>query len=131
MTMLPPDPIKGEALKQAALRLLEAKRERLVRSASRALLHHLSQHGTATIDDVRAVVPVPKGIDPRLFGAASSMLARAGITHFIGYSKTVRPVGHRHPIGIWEMADPAAAEAWLATHPELPETQEGGTTNAQ
>ncbi|HQR07138.1 MAG TPA: hypothetical protein PLN21_09965 [Gemmatales bacterium] len=131
MCMLPPDPAKGEALKQAAFRLLEAKRERLVRSARRALLIHLLMQGTATIDDVRAVVPVPPGMDPRAFGAAPSMLALAGIIRFVGYAKTVRPVGHRHPVSVWELADPTAAEAWLASHPELPEAQEGGTTHAQ
>jgi hypothetical protein len=59
------------------------------------------------------------------------MLALAGIIQFIGYAKTIRPVGHRHPVSIWELADRATAEVWLASHPEFPEAQEGGTTNAQ
>ena len=51
----------GEARKLAAYVLLEAYRERVILDAHRALLFQLLDVGTATTNDVRAVVELPDG----------------------------------------------------------------------
>ena len=116
---------EGELRKAEALALLAAKRERLVRQAQRALLNVLLDSGEATIDQARAMVEVPDGIDPKLFGAAPGPLARAGIIYAAGYVKTKRAEAHARPVTLWRLADKDAAIPWLATHPELPEPSAG------
>lgn len=112
---------EGERRKQAALDLLAVRREAVVRRAQRALLAVLLERGWATADDVRELVELPPGIDPKCFGVAPGPLARAGIILADGYSKTCRPTAHARPLTVWTLADRAAAERWLATHPELPD----------
>lgn len=111
----------GERRKQHALFRLEATRARLIQSARRALLLHLLEHCTGTIDAVRAAVDVPDGINPKAFGAVPKALATAGVIRSTGFTRTARAVGHARPVQRWELADPAAAVAWLNDHPELPE----------
>ncbi len=44
--------------------------------------------------------------------------------------KSARPIRHASVIAVWELADRAAALAWLARNPELPDTEpddDGGT----
>jgi hypothetical protein len=110
----------GERLKADALALLEARRELYVRRGRRAMLEVLLRSGTATADDVRDAVELPKGINPKLFGIVPGPLARAGIIRQAGFAKTHRPEGHARPITIWALADRAAAERWLQGHPDLP-----------
>lgn len=123
MSILATDRPDGEALKRAAHRLLEAHRERLIRRARRALLSHLLAHHTATIDDVRAVVAVTPGVNPKAFGSVPGPLAIAHIVRPAGAKKTGRAVGHARPVTVWELADRVAAIAWLNTHPELPDPE--------
>ena len=120
---------ESERRRDAAHALLAERRARLVRLAQRALLAHLLDAGTATADDVRAAVPLPHGIDPRVYGAAPDPLVEAGAIHHAGYTRSCRPVAHARPVVVWELADRDAAVAWLATHPELPppEAAEGDT----
>jgi hypothetical protein len=112
---------EGEVRKQAAHRLLEARRERLVLRARRALLSRLLQDGTATIDDVRAAVPVPVGVNPKVFGSVPGPLAVARIIRAAGSRKTTRAVGHARPVTEWLLLDAAAAVAWLRDHPDHPD----------
>ena len=58
----------GKSRKMAAHVLLEAHRGRTIRNARRVLLQHLLDYGTATIDDVRAVIELPDGVDPVCLG---------------------------------------------------------------
>ncbi|WP_202920867.1 hypothetical protein [Urbifossiella limnaea] len=113
---------------RVAHRLLECTRGRLILAARRALLTRLLTHPTATIDDVRVVVAVPPGFDPKLFGPVAGPLARAGIIRATGYARTGRAVGHARPVTVWELADRTAAVAWLATNPATGDTiaAEGG-----
>jgi hypothetical protein len=111
----------GERLKRLALVRLEPWRKRLIRSARRALVQHLLDHGTGTIDGVRATVDVPVGIDLKAFGAVPRVLAAAGLIRVAGSTKTARAVGHARRVTVWELADPTAAVAWLNEHPELSE----------
>jgi len=112
---------EGERRKSAAFALLAAHREAMIRRARRELLKVLLDRGEATIDDVRAVVPVPDGINPKALGPVPGGLAEAGIIVAHGYAKSTRPEAHARPVQVWRLADRAAAIHWLAMHPELPE----------
>jgi hypothetical protein len=113
--------LEGEQRKLSAHALLEAHREVYVRRGRLALLRQLLTAGTATIDDVRAVVELPPEINPKLFGAVPGPLAAAGIIRAAGYVPTRRKEGHARPVLCWQLADRDAAFAWLATHPDLPD----------
>jgi len=110
----------GEHRKDVAFVLLEVRRECYVREARRALLDALLANGIATADDVRARVELPKGINPKTFGAVPSVLARAGIIRRDGFTRSTRPEAHARPVSVWRLADPAAAQRWLASHRPLP-----------
>jgi hypothetical protein len=114
-------PAAGEDLRDAALRLLRDRRAALVRSVQRAFLDLLLDRGPSTCDPVRAAVPIPKGTDPRLVGAAVRRLAELGLIYRAGLSRTVRPVAHGRDLPLWALADRDAALAWLTDHPELPD----------
>ena len=112
---------EGERLKGDALALLADRRETVVRRAQRALLTVLLKTGSATADDVRELVKLPPGVNPKVFGAAPGPLARAGLIGADGFAKTARPVGHARPVTVWTLADRDGAIRWLADHPELPD----------
>ena len=82
------------------------------------MLAAILEGGSATIDDVRALVDLPPGIGPKLFGAAPGPLVRAGIIRAAGFAKTCRPAAHARPVTVWELIDGAAAERWLHAHPD-------------
>ena len=111
---------EGEARKQLAFTLFEANRELYLRAARRALLIVLMERGTGTINDVRRVLPVPSGINPKTLGAVPGALARARIIRAVGFEKTDRAIAHARHVSRWELVDPSKAIAWLAAHP-LPE----------
>jgi hypothetical protein len=73
-----------------------------VNRGRRALLQRLLDCGTATVDDVRAVVELPVAIDPKCFGAVPRSLARAKIIRAVGFAPTTRPAGHARPITLWD-----------------------------
>lgn len=118
---------EGERLKLSAHATLAARREVFVLRGRRALLAALLEHDTATADDVRAVGVLPAGVNPKCFGSVPGLLARAGLIRRVGFTETARAVAHARPVGVWELANRAAAIAWLATHPEPcePEPSEG------
>ncbi len=122
----------GEQLKLAAHALLTAHRAALLRRARRAFLGVLFVRGEGTIDDVRAVVPTPSGINPTAFGPFASELAYARIVEAAGFRKTTRPKGHARPVTVWRLIDRDAADAWLAANPEpladdTPQTSEAAS----
>jgi hypothetical protein len=112
---------EGERRKGDALALLADYREAVIRRAQRALLAVLLETGSATADHVRQHVNLPPGIGPKCFGAVPLPLARAGIIRADGYAKTCRPTAHARPLTVWLLADRAAAERWLTTHPDTPD----------
>jgi hypothetical protein len=109
----------GERRRDAALALLRLRRAVLVRRVQRAYLALLLDRGPSTTDPVRAAVPIPEGTDPRLVGAAVRGLAELQLIRRAGLSRSVRPEAHGRDLPLWEIADPAAARAWLDSHPEL------------
>ncbi len=123
----------GEARRDAAHALLLAWRGVTIRRAQRALLQRLLVADTATVDDVRAEVDLPEGVNPVCFGAAPGALAKAGIIAADGFARTSRPVGHARPVTVWRLTDRAAALRWLAANRDLPdpdcESGPGADTN--
>jgi hypothetical protein len=111
---------EGERRRDEALDLIRRRRASVVRAAQRALLSKLLDADTATADDVRDLVPLPSGIDPKVFGAAPTPLADAGLIRAAGFKRSCRPKAHARPVTVWALADRAAARLWLAAHPELP-----------
>jgi len=114
-------PPTGEDLKDAALERHHLRRPALIRAAQRTLLTEALARGTATIEDARDGVEVPEGFNPKALGSVPGTLARSGIIRRVGYVTAQRPAAHARPLSLWELADPDAARAWLATHPELPD----------
>ena len=72
-------------------------------------------------DDVREVVNLPPGSNPKLFGSVPGLLAKLGIIQQVGFAKTSRAAGHARPGAVWELVDRNAAMQWLADHPDTPE----------
>ncbi len=120
-TLTPAGLVEGERRRDAALQLLRDRRAALVRRVQRAYLALLLDCGPSTTDAVRALVPIPAGTDPRLVGAAVRALAELDLIHRAGLSRSTRPEAHRRDLPVWAVSDRAAALAWLATHPELPD----------
>ncbi len=50
-------------------------------------------------------------------------LAELGIIQHTGYTPTRRPEAHARPVAVWALADRAAALAWLAANPPLPDPE--------
>ncbi len=111
------------ASRDDALQLLRARRVVLVRRVQRAYLALLFD-GPSTTDPVRAVVPIPGGIDPRLVGAAVRALAELELIRRAGLARSTRPEAHGRDLPVWEIADRGTALAWLAAHPDLPNPSE-------
>lgn len=125
---LPEDRRKGQeegvSRKDAAHSRLEAHRDVLIRRARRALLLRLLEAGTATADDVaERIGPTNASVDRRWLGTVPAPLAIARIIRRVGYTKSARPIRHASVIAVWELADRAAALAWLARNPDLPNTK--------
>jgi hypothetical protein len=117
---------EGESRKDAAHTLLGARREVLIRRARRALLLRLLDVGFATADDVaERIGPTDPSIDPRWLGTVPGPFAIARIIRRASYTKSARPIRHASVIAVWELADRAAALAWLARNPDLPEADDG------
>lgn len=110
---------EGERRKRRAHDLLELYRAALLRRARRAMVADVVANGVTSIEAVRSQVPVPAGIDPRVFGAVPGALKSAGVIRFAGYTLTTRAEAHARPISRYELADPDAALVWLRSNPDL------------
>jgi len=116
-----PQGLEGERRKLDVHQLLEARREVFVNRGRRALLTALLYRGFATADDVRDAVPLPKGVNPKLFGVVPGPLARAGIVERIGFAASARADAHAQPVSVWRVKDRTAALAQLRDHPDRPD----------
>lgn len=113
---------EGERRKQDRLDLLRARRAVYVRRGQRALLRRLVDAGTATADDVAAVVELPDDIDARCLGAVPGSLARWGLIQALSVDRSRRASRHASLQLTWGLADRDAALQWLAAHPDLPDS---------
>ncbi|MBM3983996.1 MAG: hypothetical protein FJ304_27750 [Planctomycetes bacterium] len=114
---------EGEARRDAALNRLRVHRPALVRRLQRAFVRHLLDFGPDISDAVRAVVPIPPGIDPRVVGSAVRTLATDyHVTVPTGGRKhSRRPESHARKLDVWAIRDRSEAECWLRDNPELPD----------
>ncbi|HYV35018.1 MAG TPA: hypothetical protein VE988_04885 [Gemmataceae bacterium] len=119
MSLATPIPTsEGERLKRRAQTLISERRKVFVRRGRRALLLRLLAVGNASADDVRAVVELPPGLSPKLFGAVPIALIQAGAIRADGFRRTARREGHARPVQVWILADRDAAIAWLENNPD-------------
>lgn len=120
------DHTEGERRKADAHALLEARREVYVSRGRRALLRSmLDGDGRASADDVRGTLDLPPELDPRCLGAVPGRLAYDRIIASDGFTRSTRPEGHARWVQVWRLLDRAAAEQWLADHPDLADPDEG------
>jgi hypothetical protein len=110
----------GQWLKESVRQLLAVRRARFVRLAQRALLECALNCGAATTNDVLAMVALPEGVSAACLGAVPGPLARLCIIRRIGFVDSARARTHGRPVSVWELADRAAALAWLNSHPPIP-----------
>ena len=113
-----PDPscnglAEGEARRDSALLLLAATRAELVRQLQMAAIRIGFEQNELTADDVRAVVPIPDGINAKVVGAALNQLSKFGFRS-VGYRKSARPIAHARPLTIWRLVNQHDAMARLA-----------------
>lgn len=118
--------LDGERRRDGALQLLRDRRAVLVRRVQRAFVTLLLERSPSTIDPIRAIVPIPRGIDPRLMGAAVRELANVRLIYRVGLSRSVRPEAHGRDLPLWVISDETAARTWLRTHSELPPLDDEG-----
>jgi hypothetical protein len=110
---------EAEARRDKALSLLRVRRADLIRDCTAAALRVALDRAEVCADDVRAVVPIPGDISPKLVGVVFRDLADAGILRRVGFRPSTRPAAHARPLSVWQLADAAAALAWLAAHASL------------
>lgn len=110
-------PASGADLRDIAIQKHERHRADILLAARRAMLEHLLQHGQCTADDVQELCPPPDWIDPVVYGAVPSPLARAGIIRRVGYVPSRRPSAHSRPVSVWRLVDAESAARWLREHP--------------
>ena len=88
--------------REEALDALELSREGYVAAARKVALRLLETHGAVTTDDIRAVLPPPSDMDPRVMGA----ILRPPMFRRIGY-RTGQPVGrenyHVRPVAVFAL----------------------------
>jgi len=108
---------EGERLRDEAHGHLRDRRQHLIRAGEKVLIRKIVSDGSATIDDVRAEVPCPPGIDPRFFGAIPGPLVKFGAIRPLGYTKTRRSVAHARMLIEWGLGDLSKALTYL-TDPE-------------
>ena len=112
--------VEGERLKAEAFARMENCNDTLLVRGRRALLNKALTDGVASADDVRDVVPVSDGVNPKVFGPVPSPLAKANIIRPKRPIKTRRAVGHARYITEWELIDALGAIRWLNDNPEPP-----------
>ncbi len=121
----------GVVLRDRALTRLRARRPALTRAIQRAFLRLLLEHGPATSDLVRDLVPIPPGVDPRVVGAAVRGLSSDyDLIRSVDRRRSRRAPAHGRKLEVWDVNDWAAARQWLNTHPDLSERDaDGGDAN--
>ncbi|HVA46155.1 MAG TPA: hypothetical protein VNH11_07255 [Pirellulales bacterium] len=120
------DVTEGARRKDDELQRLAKLRALHVNRGRRALLTALLAHGTGTADDVRAALDLPAAVNPVCLGAVAPPLAKAGIITLAGFAQTRRPKAHARPLSVWALSDRAAAEQWLADHPDQSDDDDQG-----
>lgn len=85
--------------REEALEYWEEVRREFLERARAAARQLIVGKPYITIDDVREVCPPPVECDPRVMGGVFNTKE----WEFVGYTRTNRPIGHRHPIGRFKL----------------------------
>jgi len=85
--------------KQQAFDLYKKTRLEFLEFARWTARKVLKDSGTVTTDDLRKLITLPPGIDPRCWGAVLS----GDEFEKIGYTTTKIRTSHGRPIGIWRL----------------------------
>jgi hypothetical protein len=104
---------EGEALRDAALNLLRARRADLIRECTAAALRLALDRGEVCADDVRTLVTIPPGISPKLVGAVFRDLADDKVLRRVGFRNSKRPAAHARHLSLWQLVDADRATARL------------------
>lgn len=115
-------PHLGEMMRDEALDLFRDHKPELVDQIKRAILEVALDRGEVTADDVRPLVAIPEGTDPRVVGTAFKDLRDAGILRREGERNSTRPEAHARELKRWVLADEPAALAMLAQLKRTPPT---------
>lgn len=111
---------EGEHRKGEAFANLEAHRELVLLKARRVFAAVLLEKGRCTIDDVRAAVELPAGLNPVCFGPVPTSFARQRFIERVGFVDTTRAEARCRPVSIWELKSPSGLAQWLLDHPDRP-----------
>jgi hypothetical protein len=77
-----------------------------VRAAlERAILTIARDRGVVCADNVRAVIPIPVSIDPRIVGRAFLALKNDGLIVEVGSRHTHRPIAHSRMLRLWVLSE--------------------------
>lgn len=68
-----------------------------------AAIEELARTGTTfSADHVRAYAgEPPEGVSPNLVGSIVNHAAKAGLIHFVGFTKSARVIGHSNTVRLW------------------------------
>jgi len=107
---------EGKRRRDVALARLHEHHADIIRKLQFAAIHVALETGTTCADDVRALVAIPPGMSPKVVGPAFRELAADGLLVRIGSRPSIRPEAHARSIAVWQLADSAAASAFLIAH---------------
>jgi len=125
------DPANAKRQRQESVKVLADLRAVFILRARRMLLLDLLANGTATADDVWAVMtPFPAGIAPRCLIAVPGALARQGIIRSVDRVQSVRPERRGARVALWVLVDREKALRWLRDNRDLPDPGDNGGTAA-
>lgn len=82
---------------------LETNRRPFIEEARAVARKLLKYRKSVTIDDVRAVLPPPEGVDPRVMGA----VFKASEFESVGWTTSKRKECHKRPIQRFRLKTPA------------------------
>lgn len=121
MTPLNDNPKReGERRKGEAFANLEAHRDFILLKARRVFAEVLIEKGRCTIDDVRAAIELPAGLNPVCFGPVPTLFARQRFIERVGFMDTTRAEARCRPVSIWELKSPHGVAQWLLEQPDRP-----------
>jgi hypothetical protein len=118
MSILPPIGVAddGVAQRDAALNRLRFRPTAIIRDLNRTAPRVALDRGELT-DDVRAVVPIPAGISPKLVGEVFRDFALACVIRRAGFKNSTRPLEPARLLSVWQFAAAVARLAGLEGNP--------------
>lgn len=111
----------GQRLRDRGLSIAEDRQKRLARRGGRTVVKLALERPRFTADDLQDELQLRDHVRHAWIGAIFRAVVVAGVIERCGAEPSRRPANHARLQSIWRLADRAAAERWLADHPELPD----------